>query len=61
MGAHRLRPDKLMGRWRVVVGQLATLKADHNVNCRNAVPNGCLEIGAGTLGLLPERPFLFLT
>jgi hypothetical protein len=31
-GANWNRPDRLKCGWRVVVGQLATLKADHTVS-----------------------------
>ena len=30
-------------KWRVVVDQLATLKADHNFNCQRQLRFGCLK------------------
>ena len=35
-------------KWRVVVDQLATLKADHNVNCQQQLRFGCLITVART-------------
>jgi hypothetical protein len=32
-GANWVRPGSLKCKWRAVVGQLATIKADHYFNC----------------------------
>ena len=41
-GANWNRPDGLKRRWRAVVGQLATLKADYKLNCQ-------FQFGSGRL------------
>src|SRR5258708_38802611 len=44
-GANWIRPDAGKRRWRAVVDQLATLKADHNVTCREqSRPGGLTKL-----------------
>src|SRR5437588_688693 len=44
-GRNWIRPGSLKWKWRAVVGQLATLIADHNVKCRGKPRPGWLVIG----------------
>src|SRR4051812_35276709 len=50
-GANWIRPDAEKRKWRAVVDQLATLKADHNVTCREQSRPGCLTRVATDCGL----------
>ena len=56
-GANRIRPGSLKWKWRAVVGQLATLKADQNLNCRGKPRFGRLNKQASpTAGLRRRGP-----
>ncbi len=53
-GAIWIRPGSLKWEWRVVVGQWATLKADHIFICRGKPRTGCLEKGNPGYELTPD-------
>ena len=45
-GANWIRPGRLKCKWRAVVGQQATLKADQKIICRGKPRPGCLAKGS---------------
>ena len=56
LGANWIRPDARKRKWRAVVDQLATLKADHNFTSREQSRTGCLTRLPLTAGLSRRGP-----
>ena len=56
-GANWVRPDRLRRRWRAVVGQQATLKADHYLSCQQQLRFGRLiKRATPTAGFIRRGP-----